>query len=126
MFKGIQKVRFYTSLCQESLLLSHLVNTNYSESIRRLLCPISSFLIENMKMYLHSDSLDYHSEGLSNQVNFNAIHSHLGTSETLKFNARFIFPAHDRRIESLNDFRSTTDDKGSERGVKSFQANVEV
>jgi hypothetical protein len=33
--KGIEKVRFYTSLCQESLLLSR-------QSVRRLLCPFSS------------------------------------------------------------------------------------
>jgi hypothetical protein len=33
--KGIEKVRFYTSLCQESSLLSR-------HSVRRLLCPFSS------------------------------------------------------------------------------------
>jgi hypothetical protein len=54
------------------------------------------------------------------------IYSQLGMSETLRFNVRFTSAAHDRRIKSLNDSRSTKDDKGSERRMNSFQENVEV
>jgi hypothetical protein len=86
--KGIEKVRFYTSLCQESSLLSR-------QSVRRLLCP---FWIENIIrifwIIIRKVS--------ATRFILTRIYSHLSTSESLIFNIRFISIVYNRRIKSLN------------------------
>jgi hypothetical protein len=61
--------------------------TNLSED-----CYAPSWVLQDWKQerYFHSDFLDYHSEGIWNQVHFDVNYSHLSASKTLIFNVRFI------------------------------------
>jgi hypothetical protein len=72
------------------------------EEFRRLLCPISVLRLKPRKGTFIRIVWTIIWKVFETRLISMLIHSHLGTSETLRFNVRLISAAHNRRTESLN------------------------
>jgi hypothetical protein len=101
----IQKIRFYTSLCQDSSLL-----------LRQQKMQIFISLLEFFNLKTKKDTFIQIVWTIIRKVSGTRlismwIYSHLGTSQTLRFNVKFTSTTHS---VLTNQKYSTKDDRGSE------------